>query len=169
MSCCRAARQEDGMPIEPFGSGTLAGYLTLSSRHLRSPQLAARWCPGLTQGAPSARPSAQTASFRAAGPQAEACGSWRKPPAAWRGGLPERVCPVGPFSIVPRRLAGGSRPTPPGRRRDRKAQPARRGDRGLRLSAGRRARMRPSVRPRGPPPQHRRRPPQTWRPPRARR
>ena len=31
------------------------------------------------------------------------------------GGLLERVCPVGPFSIVPRSLAGGC-PTPPGRR-----------------------------------------------------
>ena len=28
-------------------------------------------------------------------------------PAAWRGGLLERICPVGAFSIVPRSLAGG--------------------------------------------------------------
>ena len=36
-------------------------------------------------------------------------------PAAWRGGLRERICPVEAFSIVPRSLAGGC-PTPPGRR-----------------------------------------------------
>ena len=30
------------------------------------------------------------------------------------GGLLERICPVGPFSIVPRRLAGGRTPRPPG-------------------------------------------------------
>ena len=36
-------------------------------------------------------------------------------PAAWRGGLLERICPVGPLPIVPRSLAGGC-PTPPGRR-----------------------------------------------------
>ena len=30
------------------------------------------------------------------------------------GGLPERVCPVGPLSIVPRSLAGGLAPRPPG-------------------------------------------------------
>ena len=30
------------------------------------------------------------------------------------GGLLERVCPVGPLSIVPRRLAGGCAPRPPG-------------------------------------------------------
>ena len=36
-------------------------------------------------------------------------------PAAWRGGLLERICPVETFSIVPRSLAGGC-PTPPGRR-----------------------------------------------------
>ena len=69
--------------------------------------------PGLAQGAPSARPSAQTAFFRAAGPQAEVCGSRHDPPAAWRGGLLERVCPVGPLSIVPRRLADGLVPRLP--------------------------------------------------------
>ena len=46
-------------------------------------------------------------------PQAEACGPWRNPPQPG-GGLPERVCPVGPLSIVPRSLAGGLAPRPPG-------------------------------------------------------
>ena len=72
--------------------------LSLSSRHLLSPQLAALWCPGLAQGAPSARPSAQTAPFRAVRPQAEACGPRRNPSLRLGGRLPERICPVGPLA-----------------------------------------------------------------------
>ena len=37
-----------------------------------------------------------------------------QPPPQPGGGLLERICPVGPFSIVPRRLAGGRAPRPPG-------------------------------------------------------
>ena len=37
-----------------------------------------------------------------------------QPPAAWRGGLLERICSVGPLFIVPRRLAGGCAPRLPG-------------------------------------------------------
>jgi len=103
-----ALHRHGGLTTSPSRS------LTLSSRHLLSPQLAARWCPGLARGALSARPSAQTALFRAAGPQAEACGPRRNPPPQPGGGLLERVCPVGPFSIVPRRLAGDLVPRLPG-------------------------------------------------------
>ena len=96
------------------------------------------------------------------------CGRARRPrlagpgatPPQPGGGLLERICPVGPFSIVPRRLAGGVGPASPGRRRDGKAHSARRGGRRLRLSVRRRARMRLSARPHCPPPQPRRRPPQ---------
>ena len=84
------------------------------------------------------------------------------------GGLLERICPVEPLFIVPRRLAGGSRPAPPGRRRDGKAHSGRLGSRKSalweypltekrslrdvgsrrpRLSVRRRARMRLSARP----------------------
>ena len=62
------------------------------------------------------------------------------------GGLLERICPVEPLSIVPRRLAGGLRSAPPGRRRNGKAHSARHGSRRLRLSVRRRARLRLSVR-----------------------
>ena len=96
------------------------------------------------------------------------CGRARRPrlaglgatPPQPGGGLLERICPVGPLFIVPRRLAGGLRSTPPGRRRDGKAHSARRGGFRLRLSVRRRARLCPSARPHGPPPQPRRRPPQ---------
>ena len=54
-----------------------------------------------------------TASFRAVGPQAETCEPWSNPPQPG-GGLLERICPVGPLSIVPRRLAGGLVPRLPG-------------------------------------------------------
>ena len=83
-----------------------------------------------------------------------------QPPRSLAGGLLERICPVGPLFIVPRRLAGGLRSTPPGRRRDGKAHSARRRGFRLRLSVRRRARLCPSARPHGPPPQPRRRPPQ---------
>ena len=62
-----------------------------------------------------------------------------QPPPQPGGGLLERICPVGPLFIVPRRLAGGLRSTPPGRRRHGKAHSARRGGRRLRLSVRRRA------------------------------
>ena len=75
------------------------------------------------------------------------------------GGLLERICPVGPLFIVPRRLAGGYAPRPRAAtsrkgafcatRRPQTA-PFREASGGMRLSA----------RPRGPPPQPRRRPPQ---------
>ena len=97
--------------------------LTLSSRHLLSPQLAASWCPGLTQGAPSARPSAQTASFRTVRPQTEACRPWRNPPAAWRGVARARLPSWAIFHSAPQ-AGGGFGSTPPGRRRDRKAHSA---------------------------------------------
>ena len=82
------------------------------------------------------------------------CGRARRPrpagpgttPPQPGGGLLERICPVGPLFIVPRRLAGGLRPTPPGRQCNGKAQSARRGSRRLRLSVRRRARMRPTAR-----------------------
>ena len=45
------------------------------------------------------------------------------------GGLLERICPVGPLFIVPRRLAGGLRPAPPGRRGHGKAHSGRLGSR----------------------------------------
>ena len=38
----------------------------------------------------------------------------RRNPPQPGGGLPERICPVEAFSIVPRRLAGGGAPRPPG-------------------------------------------------------
>ena len=82
-----------------------------------------------------------------------------QPPPQPGGGLLERICPVGPLFIVPHRLAGGLRSTPPGRRRDGKAHSARRRGFRLRLSVRRRARLCPSARPHGPPPQPRHRPP----------
>ena len=56
-----------------------------------------------------------TASFRAVGPDGRGLQAPAQPPPQPGGGLLERICPVGPFSIVPRSLAGGC-PTPPGRR-----------------------------------------------------
>ena len=114
----------------------------------------------LGRGAPSARPSAQTAPFRAASPRPGLAGPGATPPQAG-GGLLECVCPVEAFSIVPRRLAGGC-PTLPGRRdvTERrtlapaphgKAQSARRGSHRPRLSVRRWAGMRPSARPRARP------------------
>ena len=44
--------------------------------------------------------------------QAETCGPRRDPPRSLAGGLPEHICPVGPLSKVPRRLAGGCAPRP---------------------------------------------------------
>ena len=82
------------------------------------------------------------------------------PPPQPGGGLLERICPVGPLFIVPRRLARGLRSTPPGRQCNGKAHFARCGSRRLRLSVRRRARLCPSARPHGPPPQPRRCPPQ---------
>ena len=40
--------------------------------------------------------------------------TWRNPPPQPGGRLPGRVCPVEPFSIVPRILAGGCLAPPPG-------------------------------------------------------
>ena len=85
------------------------------------------------------------------GPPAEACGSPAQPPPQPGGGLLEHVCPVGPFSIVPRRLAGGLCPTPPGRRRNGKAHSAQHGSRRLHLFVRRRGRLRPSTGPRAAP------------------
>ena len=100
-----------------------------------------------------------TASFRAVGPTDRDLRALAQPPAAWRGVVRARLPSWATFHSAPQ--AGGRlRPTPPGRRRDEKAQSARRGSRRLRLSVRRRARLRPSARPRGPPPQPRRRPPQ---------
>ena len=93
------------------------------------------------------------------GPRPRPAGPGTTPPQPG-GGLLERICPVGPLFIVPRRLAGGLRSTPPGRRRHGKAHSARRGGFRLRLSVRRRARLCLSARPRGPPPQPRHRPPQ---------
>ena len=70
--------------------------------------------PGLAQGAPSARPSAQTAPFREVKPKPRFADPGATPPPQPGGGLLERVCPVEAFSIVPRRLAGGCAPRPPG-------------------------------------------------------
>ena len=80
-----------------------------------------------------------------------------QPPARLAGGLPGRICPVEPFSIVPRRLAGGCAPRLPGggvtEKRilggwgHGKAHSARHGSRRLRLSVRRRAGMRLSVSP----------------------
>ena len=47
----------------------------------------------------------QSASFREVRLQTEICGPWRNPPRSLAGGLPERICPVEAFSIVPRRVA----------------------------------------------------------------
>ena len=79
-----------------------------------------------------------------------------RPPPQPGGGLLERICPVEPLSIVPRRPAGGSRPAPPGRRRNGKAQSARRGGpqaAPFREASGRDAPLREAARaalPRGP-------------------
>ena len=53
------------------------------------------------------------------------------------GGLPERICPVEPLSIVPRSLAGGLPHTSRAPRRHGKAQSARSGNRRVRLSVSR--------------------------------
>ena len=93
------------------------------------------------------------------GPTAEACRPRRNPPAAWRG-VARAHLPSWPIFHSAPQAGGGLRPTPPGRQRDGKAQSARRGSRRLRLSVRCRAKLCPSARPRGPPPQPRRRPPQ---------
>ena len=100
-----------------------------------------------------------TASFRAVGPDGRGLRALAQPPPQPGGGLLERICPVGPLFIVPRRLAGGYAPRPRAAtsrkgafcatRRPQTA-PFREASGGMRLSA----------RPRGPPPQPRRRPPQ---------
>ena len=100
-----------------------------------------------------------TASFRAAGSQAETCEPWRTPPAAWRGVARAHLPSWAIFHSAPQ-AGGGLRSAPPGRRRHGKAHSARRGGRRLRLSVRRRARLCPSARPHGPPPQPRRCPPQ---------
>ena len=78
-----------------------------------------------------------------------------QPPPQAGGGLLERVCPVEAFSIVPRRLAGGLRPAPLGRRRDRKAHSAtpqaNRVRFSVRCALWARAGMRPSARSRARP------------------
>ena len=54
-----------------------------------------------------------TASFRAAGLAVRGLQALAQPPPQPGGGLLERICPVGPLFIVPRRLAGGCAPRPP--------------------------------------------------------
>ena len=93
------------------------------------------------------------------GPTAEACGPRRNPPTAWRVVARAHLPSWAIFHSAPQ-AGGGLRPTPPGRQRDGKAHSARRGGFRLRLSVRRRARLCPSARPHGPPPQPRRRPPQ---------
>ena len=55
-----------------------------------------------------------TASFRAAGLAVRGLQALAQPPPQPGGGLLERICPVGPLFIVPRRLAGGCAPRLPG-------------------------------------------------------
>ena len=81
------------------------------------------------------------------------------PPAAWRGVARAHLPSWAIFHSAPQ-AGGGLRSAPPGRRRHGKAHSARRGGRRLRLSVRRRARLCPSARPHGPPPQPRRCPPQ---------
>ena len=70
-------------------------------------------CHGLVRGAPSA-----TLCPDCAFPCSRTPGRGLRTPAQTPrqagGGLPERVCPVEPFSIVPRSLAGGLVPRLPG-------------------------------------------------------
>ena len=77
--------------------------------------------------------------------QTEACGLWRNPPAAWRAVARTHLPSWAIFQGTPQ-PGGRLRPTPPGRRRDRKAQSARRGGCRLRLYVRHWARMRFSVR-----------------------
>ena len=99
-----------------------------------------------------------TASFRAVGPQAETCGPWHNPPQPGGGVARAHLLSWATFHSAPQ-AGGGLRSTPPGRRRDGKAQSARRGGFRLRLSVRCRAKLCLSARPRGPPPQPRHRPP----------
>ena len=70
------------------------------------------WCHGLVRGAPSATlcPDCAFPCSRAPG---RGLRTLAQTPPQPGGGLPERVCPVEPFSIVPRRLAGGLVPRLP--------------------------------------------------------
>ena len=109
------------------------------------------WCHGLVRGAPSAIlcPDCAFPCSRAPG---RGLRTPAQTPRQAGGGLPERVCPVGPLSIVPRRLAGGFGPAPPGRRRDGKAQSVRCGSRRLRFSVQSGLRSRPADPGTNPPP-----------------
>ena len=88
------------------------------------------------------------------------------PPPAWRG-VARAHLPSWPIFHSAPQAGGRLRPTPPGQRRDGKAQSARRGSRRLRLSVRCRAKLCPSARPRAAPapsPAGR-----AWQPSRARR
>ena len=110
--------------------------LILSSRHLLSPQLAASWCPAWPRTRHQRGPLPRLRLSVRPGPRPGPASLGATPPQAG-GGLLERVCPVEAFSIVPRRLAGGLRPAPLGRRCDGKAQSVRSGNRRMRLCVSR--------------------------------
>ena len=80
------------------------------------------------------------------GPRPRPAGPGTTPPQPGGGVARAHLLSWATFHSAPQ-SGGGSRPTPPGRRRDRKARSARRGSRGLLLSLRRWAGMRLSVRP----------------------
>ena len=71
------------------------------------------WCHGLVRDAPSATLCPDCA-FPCSRTPGRGLRTLAQTPRQAGGGFPERVCPVEPFSIVPRRLAGGLVPRLPG-------------------------------------------------------
>ena len=132
----RVAVLVDGAPHrhgEPTTSPSRS--LTLSSRHLLSPQLAASWCPAWPRALRQRGPLPRLRLSVQSGPRPRPADLGATPPAAWRGVARARLPSWAIFHSAPQ--AGGRfGPAPPGRRRDRKAQSARRRSRRPRLSAG---------------------------------
>ena len=102
-----ALHRHGGLTTSPSRS------LTLSSRHLLSPQLAASWCPAWPRARHQRGPLPRLRLSVQPGPKPRPANPGAPPPQAG-GGLLERVCPVEQLSIVPRRLAGGLVPRLPG-------------------------------------------------------
>ena len=88
--------------------------ITLSSRHLLSYDRQSDGVPAWPRARHQRGPLPRLRLSVRPGPRPRPADPGATPPQPG-GGVLERVCPVGPFSIVPRRLAGGLHPASPGR------------------------------------------------------
>ena len=100
--------------VRLFSPGQTSSHLTQKRILCSPPHAKVQSAPSTSRkGAFCARAVAQNAPFREVRPQAEVRDPGATPPQPG-GWLLGRICPVEPFSIVPRILAGGCLAPPPG-------------------------------------------------------